>query len=260
MNYFNLINEIEIYSKQKVNLVYKTIADFFLQNIERILQLKLEEIAINCNCSTASIIKFAKKLGFVGIKDLLPAIDRSYGYWKFHNSRKIHATSHISQTQKMTNYHYLIEENLSYLFKFNRDALLKAAKLLKNKRHVMLFGKGSNLEAINIFANYLSKLNYHVDYHYDFEVQEKWMQKFNKDSLCIFFSFSAMHKAIDSIVQEAKNKGMEIISFTSNSDSYLFKESDVAFITKNNEDILEHHTNARIAFIYLLMQIINLIK
>ncbi|WP_337972494.1 hypothetical protein [Mesomycoplasma hyorhinis] len=39
----------------------------------------------------------------------------------------------------------------------------------------------------------------------------------------------------------------------------MAKRSDVILLTKNNEDLLLNHTNSRIGFNYLFMQILNLL-
>lgn len=257
--YTNLINDLLQLSKQNHNFIDKEIADFLLSNIDKIMTLKLGAIAEKVNCSTASVIKFCKKLGFKGLKDFLPALDRNYSYLQVQEKRS--SDNKITDKNKIiSSYHALISKNLANLYSLNRDAVIKLAMLLKKTKHIMLFGKGSNLESINIFANYLSKLQYHVDYHYDFEVQEKWVEKSVESSVCIFFSFSGMHQVIDELVSKMKAKSCTIVSFTSNYESNLYKESSVSLLTFKNEDVLENHTSARIAFIYLIMQIINLLK
>lgn len=79
----NLIDQLSLLLKQNRNFIDKEIAGFLLLNIQKIMSLKLEIIAKSANCSTASVIKFCKKLGFKGLKDLLPALDRNYSYLNF---------------------------------------------------------------------------------------------------------------------------------------------------------------------------------
>ncbi|MDF9627592.1 MurR/RpiR family transcriptional regulator [Mesomycoplasma ovipneumoniae] len=255
----NLMNDLLWFSKQNHNFIDKEIAKFLISNTSKIMTLKLSIIAKNANCSTASVIKFCKKLGFKGLKDLLPALDRNYSYMQIQKSR-FSNNKIASKNTTVSLYHSLISKNLDNLYKINHDSIIKFVALLKKVRHIIFFGKGSNLEIIQIFANYLSKLQYYVDYHYDFEVQQKWVEKSVDFSVCVFFSFSGMHLEIDRLVQTMKSKNCNIISFTSNYESNLFKQSSISFLTFKNEDVLEKHTSARIAFIYLIMQIINLLK
>ncbi|AGQ51173.1 MurR/RpiR family transcriptional regulator [Mesomycoplasma hyopneumoniae] len=255
----NLIDQLSLLLKQNRNFIDKEIASFLLLNIQKIMSLKLEIIAKSANCSTASVIKFCKKLGFKGLKDLLPALDRNYSYLNFQKKR--YSENKISQkNQILSKYHLLIMNNLDKIYNLNYNSMIKFVELLQKTRHIMLFGKGSNLESINIFANYLSKLQYHIDYHYDFEVQQKWTEKSIDSSVCVFFSFSGMHSIMDELVNKMKAKNCIIVAFTGNFESNLYKQSLISFLTFKNEDVLENHTSARISFIYLVMQIINLLK
>ncbi|MBY7705224.1 hypothetical protein JIY74_34365 [Vibrio harveyi] len=76
----------------------------------------------------------------------------------------------------------------------------------------------------------------------------------------MFFSFSSLTPNIEKIFTEIKQKGnIKTILFTANKDSMMAKRSDVILLTKNNEDLLLNHTNSRIGFNYLFMQILNLL-
>ena len=54
-------------SLSKVN---RNIADYFIHNLDDVAQETAQEIAKKSNTSPASVIRFAKKMGFAGLEDL----------------------------------------------------------------------------------------------------------------------------------------------------------------------------------------------
>ncbi|CAT05337.1 putative HTH-type transcriptional regulator [Mesomycoplasma conjunctivae] len=245
------------YSQQNHNIIDKKIAQFLLDNLDKINHLNLNIIANNVNCSKSNITKFAKKLNFRGIKDLLPTLDKNYSYLRM---KKVRLSNNFEENDALVWYHNLIQLNIEQLYLLNKNAVYQLTKLILRKKHIILFGKGSNLDVINVFANYLSKMQFHVDYHYDFEVQQKWITKNMENSVCIFFSFSGLHNDIDDLVNQVYNKKCDLVAFTSNYESYLYKKAHISLLTTQNEDVLDNHTSARIAFLYLIMQVINLLN
>jgi DNA-binding MurR/RpiR family transcriptional regulator len=56
---------------------HKIIADFFVENIDRIPFLNVQEMAASTSTSVASIVRFAQRMGFDGFKELQEEIGKS---------------------------------------------------------------------------------------------------------------------------------------------------------------------------------------
>ncbi|WGI36626.1 MurR/RpiR family transcriptional regulator [Mesomycoplasma lagogenitalium] len=260
MHKHNVIYLLEKYSNQNINIIYKSISIFLLSKLNEVSNLKLKEVALNSNCSQASVVNFVKKLGFSTFQRLLFQIEKDYNFISVLKEKEIDQNVEIRPVHyKIQKYYNLIQSNLIFAFHKNQDAILKLAKLLKEKKEVYLFGKGSNLEIMSIFHKYLSAKDIKCHYSYDLDLQEKWINYVKKDSLCIFFSFSGNTEPIVSNFKIIKNTECYTVSFTSNYESYLFTNSDLNLVTNLNEDVLENHASVRISFLFILLNIINML-
>ncbi|WP_215773282.1 MurR/RpiR family transcriptional regulator [Mesomycoplasma hyorhinis] len=253
----NILKKLEDVKNSTDNLVFSHIASYLLSNLNNIDTMKIGLISKHSDVSNGSVSKFIKHLGFKGVKDFLPELKQQL---KFYGVSSDACKKPLEKNSRYLQYHNLIKSNLDYIFEVNQESILKAVELLKRYKYILLFGRGANLAVINVYANYLSKLNYFVNYSFDLDVQKKWTENANENSLCIFFSFSSLTPNIEKIFTEIKQKGnIKTILFTANKDSMMAKRSDVILLTKNNEDLLLNHTNSRIGFNYLFMQILNLL-
>ncbi|MGY6172299.1 MurR/RpiR family transcriptional regulator [Candidatus Mycoplasma pogonae] len=259
-----IIEQLQVYALQNKNAIYKALSQFFLNNLDRdFTRLKLKDIAAESSCSQGSVSKFVKHLNFNGLKDFLPALAQEITFknaWtNFEKQKQVVCKNESCYFQELETYHAQNLHNLENFFQTNKSSIVKFVELLKNTKHLILFGKGNNLPLIQIFATYFSKINFFVDYSFDMDVQHQYIAKVTHETLCIFFSFSGNNADINSIFTKVKAKNSQaiIVTLTANAHSLMFKNSDLVFLTHLNEDVLNNHTSYRIVFNYLLMQIIN---
>ncbi|WP_083433355.1 SIS domain-containing protein [Spiroplasma litorale] len=125
---------------------------------------------------------------------------------------------------------------------------------------MFLFGKGPNIHVIDIFRNYLSKLNFNCVSSTDFDVQKRITKNVNEQDICFIFTYSNLTKSMLEIYDDIKNRNTVLIIATSNVESPLFINSDYNFLIKNNEKILEDQTSSIISFLTIVMQILYLIN
>ncbi|WP_033161439.1 MurR/RpiR family transcriptional regulator [[Mycoplasma] collis] len=253
---YNIIITLNKFANQNINLTYKNIASVFLQNIRNIKSLPIKTVSKQAHCSQSSISFFVKKIGFNNYKELLFELDLSSKFFSFNKQE----TNELTDENKILNYYKKIISNINFAFLQNKQHLIKIVDLIKKSKRIFIFGKGSNIEPIIIFSNYLIKNNFNTFYSYDLDVQKKWTEILKKDDVCIFLSFSGLTKEIIDIFNKIKNKKIKTVIFSSNFDSPLIKNSDYYLLIKENEDVFEKHTNARISYIFLIMQIMNLLK
>ncbi|VEU59493.1 MurR/RpiR family transcriptional regulator [Mesomycoplasma neurolyticum] len=256
MRKYNIIITLEKYDYQNINLTHKEISKYFLQNLNKIKSLPIKTVAKNSNCSQSSVSSFVKKLGFNNYKELLYEIDESFNLFSFNSKNNIF----ISDELKIENYYKKTIGNINYAFKKNKNNLLKVVDKIKKSKKIFIFGKGSNIEIIIIFYNYLIKNNYNAFSSYDLDVQKKWIDILSEDDLCIFFSFSGETEEILNIFLEVKKTKAKTVSLSSNIKSQLMQDANEHLVIYQNEDIFEQHTSARISYIFLIMQIMNLLK
>lgn len=65
--------------KNTSSKIEQKIIEFILKNAEKIKFLNTYEIAENCSVSQASIVRFAKKMGFIGFPEFKISVIESLG-------------------------------------------------------------------------------------------------------------------------------------------------------------------------------------
>ncbi|WP_220096531.1 MurR/RpiR family transcriptional regulator [Mycoplasmopsis pulmonis] len=228
-----------------------------INNLFQITKLKIKDVALGSNCSQSSVINFVKKMKCNSFKEMLFKIDYDYS---FVTIKKEDFQDEKTQIVKWKNYNNLIAENIDFIYKNYYLEIIKIVGLLKRKNKIFLFGKGSNIELLSIFGQYLNKKEFISIYSYDIDIQEKYIDLVDQESFCFFFSFSGNTKKIVEFANKAKEKKAFIIHFSANPNSEIIKVCNIFLLVKNNEDVLYDHTNARISFLYIIMNIINLLK
>ncbi|MGY6172290.1 MurR/RpiR family transcriptional regulator [Candidatus Mycoplasma pogonae] len=253
----HLIKKIETIAEQKINLVFASIAKVLLENIENLEHFNIKQFALAANCSPASFLKFAKYLGYKGTKDLIPAlIYEKQTMYHENELTKSQTSGDVMFDFYLNKYAEVLLANLKAANIANRRAILQLTKLLQKNTPIFLVGKGANLDVCNIFSNYLQKMGYVVYFSQDFEIQQKWQELFTHKALCVIFSASGSSRRISNIAKAAVKKRSQIINFTFNANSEIYKAATINFLVQNNEEIFHEQRNVRITFLFLAMQIV----
>ncbi|UVD81644.1 MurR/RpiR family transcriptional regulator [Mycoplasma iguanae] len=258
----SLIKAIERIAKQKVNLVYSSIAETLLNNIHNLENFNINDYSKMASCSPASFLNFAKHLGYSGTKNLIPAIMMERNLLKVQKSavESDNSNKNLDKSIRLENYFKFMQESLEFTNQVNRENILNFDQYLKKDQKIYLVGKGANLDVINIFANYLSKLDYHVVHSLDFEVQQKWIKNFSANDIIIIFSFTGGSTRISKIVKHAIEKNAKVINFTSNLLSYIASVATLNLSVPKNEEIMEEQRTARLSLLFIVMQIVYVLK
>lgn len=119
----------------------------------------------------------------------------------------------------------ILEEIKDVIDKINDNEFLSAASTITKERRIFVHGEGRSGLMAKGFAMRLMHLGFNV-----YVVGETITPSLNKEDLFIAVSGSGKSFNVISDVKKAKKLGCEIISFTSNKESDLARESDIMVI------------------------------
>ena len=216
----------------KMGKAEKRIADWIFENPKKIISLSIIELAEQCGCGEATIVRFAKRLGLNGYQELKFSLAAEEGGSK--------VSTHISACdstyeiyQKVCNDIYLSLEKTKESLK--ADALAKAAEAICSAGKIAIFGLG-NSSAIAIDASHKfmrAGLNTHS--YTDNHMQVIAASHLTEGDVAIGISHSGSSKDIVEALKIAKDHGAVTIAITNSGKSPILKQSDIVLATTSEE-------------------------
>lgn len=221
--------------KNQLTSIEKKIAEYILEDPERIKNLTTYEIAQNCDTSQASIVRFSKKLGFSGFPDFKLSLSQDIG------NRK--AESHVNimhEELKSTDSFEIIGKkvatentravnNTYEITDFNE--LEKAVQAINNARKIMLAGVGfSGIVARDLYFK-LMELGKVASFENDSHMQLSYLSTMNENDILFVISHSGKTLELFNLTKVAKNKGIKIITLTSVANNPIRELGDIRLST-----------------------------
>ena len=221
--------------KNQLTSIEKKIAEYILEDPERIKNLTTYEIAKNCDTSQASIVRFSKKLGFSGFPDFKLSLSQDIG------NRK--AESHVNimhEELKSTDSFEIIGKkvatentravnNTYEITDFNE--LEKAVQAINSARKIMLAGVGfSGIVARDLYFK-LMELGKVASFENDSHMQLSYLSTMNENDILFVISHSGKTLELFNLTKVAKNKGIKIITLTSVANNPIRELGDIRLST-----------------------------
>lgn len=221
--------------KNHLTSIEKKIAEYILEDPERIKNLTTYEIAKNCDTSQASIVRFSKKLGFSGFPDFKLSLSQDIG------NRK--AESHVNimhEELKTTDSFEIIGKkvateniravnNTYEITDFNE--LEKAVQAINNARKIMLIGVGFSGIVARDFYFKLMELGKIASFENDSHMQLSYLSTMNENDILFVISHSGKTLELFNLTKVAKNKGIKIITLTSVANNPIRELGDIKLST-----------------------------
>lgn len=209
---------------KKFNQLELKIYEYIINHEAQIPYMSIREPADNIPTSTASILRFCRKIGFEGFKEF------KYAYKKI-----------IKKDISHENYDLL--EIIDCLKKFNTTYYQKlfneAITILDSAKSILFLGVGDSgiiaqygARRFSSCGRYASAIN---DPYYKIKLLEK-------DSIVIVLTISGETESVIKQVHECKKNGSKILSITTTKTSTISKMSDLTipyYINRNNNEKIE---------------------
>jgi len=246
--------------------VYEKIQNYLQENINSIEEISSTQIANELSISQASVVKYAKKMGFKGFSELkISKIKEKEIDYKGFSDKLIHNNVSVNDSEDIIVKKIYSEEIKSLsdtMESVNIKNLIKIVKEINNANKIIVNGIGSSGIVAQDLVHKLIKIGKFAIYHADFHHQIIQLQSFNSKDVLINISHSGETKEVLKIVKEAKKNKIKVISITSNLENSLSNLSDFVLITKTEESNLRSSAmSSRISQLFLIdIMFTNLVK
>ena len=211
----------------------KRIADYILENTPKIVELSISELASYCGSGDATVVRFARRLGFNGYQALKLGI-----------AAEISSSSSIDSTIEKNDscYEIFIKRiNSISVSLHNTESVLdtkqmdKAAKCIMNARRIIIFGLGNSAAIAMDAAHKFLRLGLDAQACCDNHMQAIISSHVDKNTVAIGISHSGASRDIVEALEIAKSKNATTICITNYGNSPILSVSDIHLFTQSEE-------------------------
>lgn len=205
--------------KNQLTSIEKRIAEYILKDPEAIKNLNTYQVAKNCKTSQASIVRFAKKLGFKGFPDFKLSLSQDIGNRKAESHvniihEEIKPEDSFEIVGKKVAHANITAVNNTYEITDFKE-LENAVKVIAQADKIMVVGVGFSGIVAKDFYYKLLELGKHAIMENDTHTQLSCLSSMGKNDLLFVISHSGKTVQMYDIAKVAKDRGIKIISMTS---------------------------------------------
>lgn len=223
----------------KIRLLYsemgkaeKQVADWIEANPGKIISLSIVELAEQCRCSEATIVRFSKRLGMSGFQELKISLAAEGGG----SSVSTHITGGDGAYQiyeKVCNDIFLsLEKTKSSL---DREAIAAAAERISNAGTVALFGLGNSASLALDGAHKFLRAGLQAVSYSDNHMQVIAASHLKPGDVAIAITHSGSSRDIVDALKLAREHGVATIAITNAGKSPVMKYADIVLATSAEE-------------------------
>lgn len=210
----------------------KQIADWILENPGKIMSLSIVELAEQCGCSEATIVRFSKRLGLSGYQELKISLASESGSSTINT--KINAyDSAFEMYEKVCNDIYCSLELTKK--SLDKEKIALAAKKLCEAKKIVVFGLGNSAAIATDASHKFVRAGLYAYAYTDNHMQVIAASHLGKNDVAIGISHSGSSKDIVEALAIAKEHGATTIAFTNSGKSPILKQSDIVLATASEE-------------------------
>lgn len=223
----------------KIRLLYnemgkaeKQIADWIEGNPGKIISLSIVELAEQCRCSEATIVRFSKRLGLSGFQELKISLAAEGGGSSL-STRISDRDSAFQVYEKVCNDIFLSLEKTKTVL--DPQAMTQAAEFLCSANKVALFGLGNSASVALDGAHKFLRAGLQAVSYSDNHMQVIAASHLAAGDVAVAISHSGSSKDIVDTLKLAKEHGAATIAITNVGKSPVMKYADVVLTTAAEE-------------------------
>ncbi|ATP41898.1 transcriptional regulator [Solibacillus sp. R5-41] len=231
----------------------KIVADFIVNNTEKIIHMPIAQLSLETKTSEATIIRMCRALHFKGFRDLKLSIAASLGQTKESTAySELEKNSTIAQMIQTISVHN-IQSIQQTLIANDKRELNKVIHQLDHARKIIVIGVGASAVVALDLEHKFKRIDKWCEAIIDSHGQLIAATHVNNKDIIFAISYSGETKEIINAVSEAKKNGATIITMTQNQRNALQTYADSSlFIVSNEAMIRSAATASRIAQLTLI--------
>lgn len=216
---------------------YKKISDYILSNPQDLIKSTALDISKRCGVSSASIVRFAKYIGFDGLDELKISIaSKNYNEDKNYINPIISSDDSIQELcDKLM---VLIKSsNEDFFYQLDKNLLKKSFDIIRKSKSIYILGIGaSSLPAYDLFHK-LKRVNFNAFFYEDAHLNAEAFNYIGDKDVVIAFSYSGRTKEIIYPVKIAISKRTPVIAITRKKKNPLSSIANISITVPNNEEL-----------------------
>ncbi len=221
--------------KEKLTKSEKKLAEYILENLNEVKEINTYELAERSGTSQATIIRFAKKLGYSGFPAFKIALSEDLGK-RAHKRREglIHNEISIDDTYGDIAKKVVFENTAAIKDTFSildEGKIEEAVELLDNAGKILILGAGFSGLVGKDFHYKLMEIGKITFYDSDSHIQMANISVMTEEDVIFVISHKGDSSDIYNVVRMAKSRGIKVISLTRLADNPISSLADVRLHT-----------------------------
>ncbi len=220
---------------------FRAISAFLLANYQKVPAMSVRQIADACFVSQGTIVRFAKKLGYQGYRDLQNDLIRQSEAQKYVSQdvsfKQPFDASKAKALEIVSSMASLYRESIDIIQPaIHPMQLQRMAQRLYRSSQIILLGTGDTEITCLQFANRIAKLGCHVQMVTMFGDQSIILRQTKTNDTIIIASYSGDYfDRFHDILKQIKANGTAIYALTSKSDNWLIPYANEVVIFPDRE-------------------------
>lgn len=216
----------------KMGSAERRIADWLLENPGEIIPLSIVELAERCSCGEATIVRFARRLGFSGYQDLKISLAQESGTGSV--STTVSAEDSAGELfEKVCNDIYLSLEKTKPVL--DAGALQRACEVISGACRIVIFGLGNSASIARDAEHKFLRAGLHAVAYSDNHMQVIAASHLGAGDVVLAVSHSGSSKDIIDACEIARKAGATVIAITNAGKSPIRACSDILLHTSSDE-------------------------
>lgn len=208
----------------------RKIATYVIESPQEVTGLTVHQLAEKCGVASSAVIRFCKTIQLQGFSELKLELARELGSKREEQKNTLPAVEHESGTEGVVRkvFQAGMDTLQDTLDKLDFSKIEKMSEVLVKAKHIFLFGLGTSSTVVLDAQYRLSQLGLWATACTDILLMGVTGANLEEGDVVLAISHSGRTKAVVDAVRLAKKKGATVLAITSFTDSFLYKESDVA--------------------------------
>lgn len=229
--------------------VERRIAQFMLENPNKVINMPVKEIAKNASTSDAAIVRFAKRIGLQGIKELKVELAKELHTLE---QEKISRVIELEEDTHAEIFDKVFKNTIQALYNtekiVNRKRMQEAAQHIVKADNTFIFGVGDSANVGHDMEQKLHRVNINAFFTADKYLCMTRLTNAKQNDVLFVITLSGKTQEVIEIVKLAKKLGVMTIILTQNHSSIAKRNSDIAIeITEEETNIQYMNMTSRIA-------------
>lgn len=210
----------------------KQIADWIEQNPGKIISMSIVDLAEQCKCSEATIVRFSKRLGLSGYQELKISLASEGGSSYVSTNIKEDDNAYDIYTKVCNDIYMSLEKTKKSL---KPESMSLAADKICKAKKIVVFGLGNSASIAIDAAHKFLRAGLNAVAYTDNHMQVIAASHLNTEDIAIGISHSGSSKDIVEALKTAKEHGASTIAITNSGKSPVLKQADIVLSTTADE-------------------------